>query len=93
MIKKLSHDTATAYGMPDRGLLAEGYMADVNVIDFENMQLRRPTAEYDLPAGGRRLLQRVDGYRYTLKSGVTTFIDGEHTGALPGTLVRGGKAA
>jgi N-acyl-D-aspartate/D-glutamate deacylase len=79
--------------MPDRGLLAEGYMADVNVIDFENMQLRRPTAEYDLPAGGRRLLQRVEGYRYTLKSGVTTFIDGEHTGALPGTLVRGGKAA
>jgi N-acyl-D-aspartate/D-glutamate deacylase len=93
MIKKLSHDTAMAYGMPDRGLLSEGYMADVNVIDFDKLQLQRPTAEYDLPAGGRRLVQRVDGYRYTLKSGITTFVDGEHTGALPGTLVRGGKAA
>lgn len=93
MVRKLSHDTATAYGMEDRGLLKEGYLADINVIDFDKLQLHRPTAEYDLPAGGRRLVQRVDGYKYTLKSGVTTFVDGEHTGELPGTLVRGGQAA
>lgn len=92
MVRKLSYDTARAYGMEDRGLLAEGYLADVNVIDLKALQLHRPEAIYDLPAGGKRLVQRVDGYRYTLKSGVETFIDGEHTGALPGRLVRGGKA-
>jgi N-acyl-D-amino-acid deacylase len=93
MVKKLSHDTARAYGMDDRGLLAEGYLADVNVIDMENLQLHRPEAIYDLPAGGKRLVQSVEGYRYTVKSGVATFIAGEHTGELPGRLVRGGQAA
>jgi N-acyl-D-amino-acid deacylase len=92
MVKKLSFDTARAYGMEDRGLLAQGYLADVNVIDLEALQLHRPEAVYDLPAGGKRLVQRVDGYRYTIKSGVTTFIEGQHTGALPGSLVRGGQA-
>jgi len=91
MVRKLSYDTARAYGMEDRGLLAEGYLADVNVIDFEALQLHRPEALYDLPAGGKRLVQKVDGYRHTLKSGVETFTDGEHTGALPGRLVRGGQ--
>jgi len=93
MVRKLSYDTARAYGMNDRGLLAEGYLADINVIDFDALQLHRPEAIYDLPAGGKRLVQKVDGYRYTLKSGVTTFIAGEHTGALPGRLVRGGQGA
>lgn len=93
MVRKLSHDTARAYGMDDRGLLAEGYLADVNVIDMDKLQLHRPEAQNDLPAGGRRLVQRVDGYRYTLKSGVTTFVDGQHTGELPGRLVRGGQQA
>ena len=70
-----------------------GYLADVNVIDFERLQLHRPEAVYDLPAGGKRLVQRVDGYRYTVKSGEVTFENGEFTGALPGTLVRGGRDA
>jgi N-acyl-D-amino-acid deacylase len=93
MVRKLSYDTARAYGMYDRGLLAAGYLADVNVIDFANLQLHRPEALYDLPAGGKRLVQRVDGYRYTIKSGVTTFVAGQHTGALPGRLVRGGQGS
>jgi N-acyl-D-aspartate/D-glutamate deacylase len=68
-------------------------MADINVIDFDNLRLFRPEAVYDLPAGGRRLVQRAAGYKYTVKSGQVTFEDGEHTGALPGGLVRGGREA
>jgi N-acyl-D-amino-acid deacylase len=82
-----------AYGLSDRGQLKPGLMADVNVIDFDALRLYRPEAVYDLPAGGRRLVQRADGYRYTVKSGQVTFEDGEHTGALPGALVRGGREA
>jgi len=93
LVRKLSSDTAKAYGMRLRGELRPGYLADVNVIDFERLQLHRPEAVYDLPAGGKRLVQRVDGYRYTVKSGEVTFENGEFTGALPGTLVRGGRDA
>jgi N-acyl-D-amino-acid deacylase len=92
LVRKLSRDTAVAYGMNDRGLLQAGYLADINIIDFEKLQLHRPEAIFDLPAGGKRLVQRVDGYRFVLKSGVTTFVDGEHTGELPGRLVRGAQA-
>ncbi len=91
LVRKLSRDTAVAYSMNDRGLLKEGYLADINIIDFDTLQLHRPEAIYDLPAGGRRLVQRADGYKYVLKSGVTTFVDGEHTGELPGRLVRGAQ--
>jgi N-acyl-D-aspartate/D-glutamate deacylase len=63
------------------------------VIDFDRLRLHRPEAIYDLPTGGRRLVQRVEGYRYTVKSGQVTFENGESTGALPGTLVRGGRDA
>jgi hypothetical protein len=77
----------------DRGELRPGLLADVNVIDFERLRLFRPEAIYDLPAGGKRLVQRVDGYRYTVKSGQVTFEDGQSTGALPGSLVRGGREA
>ena len=93
LVKKLSRDTAMAYGLSDRGLLQPGMLADINVIDFDALRLYRPEAVYDLPAGGRRLVQRADGYRYTVKSGQVTFEDGEHTGALPGSLVRGGREA
>ncbi len=89
LVRKLSFDTATAYGMNDRGLLAEGKLADVNVIDFEKLSLHRPEAIFDLPTGGKRLVQRVEGYKHIIKSGVPIFADGEHTGALPGKLVRG----
>ncbi len=93
LVRKLSSDTAQAYGLTDRGRLAPGLLADVNVIDFEALRLFRPEAVNDLPAGGRRLVQRAEGYRYTIKSGQVTFEDGRHTGALPGGLVRGGREA
>jgi len=93
LVRKLSSDTARAYGMNNRGVLKSGYLADVNVINFEKLLLYRPEAVYDLPTGGRRLVQRVDGYRYTVKSGQVTFENGRFTGALPGTLVRGGRDA
>jgi len=93
LVRKLSSDTARAYGMNNRGVLKASYLADVNVIDFEKLRLYRPEAIHDLPTGGRRLVQRVDGYRYTVKSGQVTFENGRFTGALPGTLVRGGRDA
>ena len=93
LVRKLSSDTARAYGLNDRGQLKPGLLADVNVIDFENLRLFRPEAVTDLPAGGKRLVQRAEGYRYTVKSGQVTFQDGQSTGALPGGLVRGGREA
>jgi N-acyl-D-amino-acid deacylase len=93
LVRKLTSDTARAYGLSDRGQLKAGLLADLNVIDFEGLRLHRPEAVYDLPAGGRRLVQRAEGYRYTIKSGEVTFEDGVHTGALPGGLVRGGREA
>jgi N-acyl-D-aspartate/D-glutamate deacylase len=93
LVRKLSSDTARAYGLTDRGELRPGMLADINVIDFERLRLFRPEAIHDLPAGGKRLVQRVEGYRYTVKSGEVTFKDGRHTGALPGALVRGGREA
>jgi N-acyl-D-amino-acid deacylase len=93
LVRKLTRDTAMAYGLSDRGQLKPGLLADVNVIDFEALRLYRPEAIYDRPAGGRRLVQRADGYRFTVKSGQVTFEDGESTGALPGSLVRGGREA
>jgi len=89
LVRKLSRDTAEAYGMNDRGLLRPGMLADVNVIDFDRLQLRRPEAVFDLPAGGKRLVQRVDGYQHIIKSGQPIFQRNEYTGALPGKLVRG----
>ena len=93
LVRKLSSDTARAYGLKDRGELRPGLLADINIIDFDNLRLFRPEAVHDLPAGGKRLVQRVEGYRYTIKSGEVTFDNGAFTGALPGTLVRGGREA
>jgi len=93
LVRKLTSDTARAYGLNDRGRLEPGLLADLNIIDFKALRLFRPEAIYDLPAGGRRLVQRAEGYRYTIKSGQVTFEDGQHTGALPGGLVRGGREA
>jgi N-acyl-D-aspartate/D-glutamate deacylase len=73
----------------DRGVLKPGYLADINVIDFDNLRLQKPWLAFDLPAGGKRLLQKATGYVATIKSGVVTFRDGAMTGALPGTVVRG----
>ena len=85
--------TASHVGWLDRGVLAPGYVADVNVIDLETLNCRAPVIVHDLPAGGRRLMQTADGYRYTVKSGSVTFADGVHTGELPGRLVRGARPA
>lgn len=76
-------------GWYDRGVVAPGYLADLNVIDFDALSCAHPEIVRDLPAGGRRLVQRASGYKATIKSGVVTFEDGEHTGALPGGLLRG----
>jgi len=81
--------TARTVGLLDRGVVAPGYRADLNVIDLEGLTLRPPTIAFDLPAGGKRLLQRADGYRHTFVAGSETYASGEHTGALPGRLVRG----
>lgn len=89
MVKRQTSETAAMYGLHDRGVLAVGKKADVNVIDFDHLRLSPPELVFDLPAGGRRLVQKAHGYRATVKSGVTTFRDGEATGALPGRLLRG----
>ena len=88
IVRKLTSNTAEAFGMFDRGLIKEGMIADINVIDFENLRLFRPEAVFDLPAGGRRLVQRATGYEMTIKAGEVIFKNGESTGALPGKLVR-----
>lgn len=91
LMQRQCRDTARTVGLHDRGVLAPGYRADLNVIDFEHLSVRRPEVRYDLPAGGRRLLQRADGYLHTMVAGVETYAEGESTGALPGRLVRGGQ--
>jgi N-acyl-D-aspartate/D-glutamate deacylase len=91
VVRRQTRDTARAVGLGDRGVLAPGMRADVNVIDFENLRLRPPEMHFDLPAGGKRLLQRADGYLHTFVAGVETYADNEHTGALPGRLVRGAR--
>ena len=88
IVKSLAADTAEAYGMYDRGQIAPGKVADINIIDFDALRLFRPEAVFDLPAGGRRLVQRAEGYEMTIKAGEVIFEHGEHTGALPGRLVR-----
>jgi N-acyl-D-aspartate/D-glutamate deacylase len=88
IVKRQTSETADFFGFADRGRLAPGLKADVNVIDFERLRLHVPEIRYDLPAGGRRLVQRVDGYIATLVAGVPVFEHGEYTGATPGKLVR-----
>ena len=74
-------------GLLDRGMLAPGYKADLNVIDLDVLRLHPPEVVYDLPTGGRRLLQRAEGYAATIVSGTVVYRNGEATGALPGRLV------
>jgi N-acyl-D-aspartate/D-glutamate deacylase len=87
----MTSDTANLYGLRDRGLIEPGYKADLNLIDLGSVGLHLPEMVFDLPAGGRRLVQHADGYRYTLVNGQVTMRDGEPTGALPGRLVRGAQ--
>jgi N-acyl-D-amino-acid deacylase len=92
-IRALTDEPARTVGLEDRGRLAVGYRADMNVIDLERLRLHAPTVVHDLPAGGRRLRQEADGYVATVKSGQVTYRDGQPTGSLPGVLVRGAQPA
>lgn len=89
MVQRQTRDTARIYGLQDRGLLEPGYLADINIIDFDSLRLPPPYVAFDLPAGGRRLVQTAHGYRATLKRGQPIMEDGKPTGALPGQLIRG----
>jgi N-acyl-D-amino-acid deacylase len=91
VVRALTRDPATSYGLFDRGLLSEGYLADINVIDFENLRLPGPYPAFDFPTGGQRLLQQAEGYVATIKRGQITFRDGQHCGAFPGQVIRGGQ--
>ncbi|MFN3610266.1 MAG: amidohydrolase family protein, partial [Hyphomonas sp.] len=93
IVHRQSRKTAEWIGLWDRGLIAKGYRADLNVIDLANMKLHLPDVIRDLPAGGRRLMQRASGYTATILKGEITHRDGEPTGKLPGRLVRGARQA
>jgi len=93
VVRKMTSDTATLYGLGDRGTLEAGKKADLNVIDLANLRLPAPAMHYDLPGGARRLLQGADGYSATVVSGEVVMRDGKETGARPGALVRGARAA
>ena len=91
VVKKQTRDTAALYGLGDRGTLEPGMVADLNVIDYERLQLTAPRVVADLPAGGKRLVQGAVGYVATVKAGTTTFESGVDTGARPGRLLRGAR--
>ena len=93
LVQRQCRDTARQVGLEDRGTLERGMIADVNVIDFDRLKLRPPEMVHDLPAGGRRLVQRADGYIATIKSGEVIFREGEATGLHPGQLLRGPRSA
>lgn len=93
VVKRQAHDTARAVGLHDRGALLAGLRADLNVVDLDALHIGAPEMLHDLPAGGKRLVQRTRGYRATVVAGEVVFRDGEHTGALPGSLVRGARPA
>ena len=92
VVKRLTADNAAALGLGDRGRIAVGLKADINIIDYDKLAVHKPEVLYDLPAGGRRLIQRTEGYVATIVSGVAVMRDGVATGALPGRLVRGTRA-
>jgi len=91
LVKRQTSETADFFGLTDRGRLAPGLRADVNLIDFDRLRLAKPELIHDMPADGRRFVQRVEGYVATLVAGQPIFERGEHTGAMPGRLVRAGR--
>jgi N-acyl-D-aspartate/D-glutamate deacylase len=91
LVKRQTSETADFFGFTDRGRLAPGMRADVNLIDFDALRLHKPELVHDMPANGRRFVQRVEGYEATLVAGLPIFERGEHTGAMPGRLVRAGR--
>jgi N-acyl-D-aspartate/D-glutamate deacylase len=93
VVAKQTGQTAALYGFGDRGVVAPGKLADLNLIDFDHLALDAPRMVHDLPAGARRLVQSARGYRATIKRGAVIVEDGTLTGELPGRLVRGPQAA
>ena len=93
IVSMQTRDTARLYGLNDRGVIAPGMKADVNVIDYEALRILPPEMVFDLPAEGRRMIQRAEGYRATVVSGAVTFEDGVATSEMPGKLVRGPQHA
>ncbi|HXQ45050.1 MAG TPA: amidohydrolase family protein [Caulobacteraceae bacterium] len=91
-ISALARKPAEAVGLLDRGLLAPGFRADLNLIDLDRLSLQAPKVSHDLPAGGRRLTQRAEGLRSTFVAGQLTYRDGEATGVRPGRLIRGARS-
>jgi len=90
LVKRQTSETADFFGLADRGRLAPGLRADVNLIDHGRLRLHKPELVHDMPANGRRFVQHVEGYEATLVAGMPIFERGEHTGAMPGRLVRAG---
>jgi N-acyl-D-aspartate/D-glutamate deacylase len=93
LIKRQTSETADFFGLSDRGRLAPGLRADVNLIDYDRLQVQKPELVHDMPAGGRRFVQKVDGYEATIVAGAPIFERGQHSGALPGRLIRAGRDA
>ena len=93
LVKRQTSETADFFGLTDRGRLAPGLRADVNLVDYHRLQVQKPELVHDMPAGGRRFVQKVDGYEATFVAGTQIFDRGEHTGALPGRLIRAGRDA
>lgn len=91
LIKRQTSETSDFFGLADRGRLAPGLRADVNIIDYNRLQVKKPILVHDMPANGRRFVQKVDGYEMTIAAGTPIFEKGEHTGALPGRLVRASR--
>ncbi len=88
LVHKQTQATARTYQLHDRGVLAPGKRADINVIDFDNLMLHKPRVVHDLPAGGRRIVQSASGYKHTFVLGMEVSCEGEFTGARPGRLIR-----
>ena len=93
LVHRQTEATARTVGLLDRGVVAPGYRADLNVIEWERLAALRPEIRYDLPAGGKRFVQPADGYVATINGGEITYENGEPTGALPGRLIRGPRSA
>ncbi len=93
LVERQTRATARTVGLNDRGVVAPGYRADLNVIDFDALDNRPPLMRHDLPAGGRRLVQQATGYLATIVAGQLTYENGVESGPLPGRLIRGPQAA
>jgi N-acyl-D-aspartate/D-glutamate deacylase len=91
VVRRLTRDNAAAIGLHDRGVIAPEMRADINVIDYGRLAVRVPEVAYDLPAGGKRMVQRADGYVATIVAGQVVYREGVATGGLPGRLVRGAQ--